>query len=100
LRINSLLAVFVAGLTLAVTGCGGTYVPEEAPASESAQVIQKQPAQPSSSDQTVTEMSICPLKWTCNSSTSYYGTSTQCAAACGSDPCYRDYACTGGCVCP
>ncbi len=99
MRINSLLAVFVASLTLAVTGCGGTYVPDEAPASESAQVTEKQPALSSSSDQTVTEMTACLLQWTCDSIT-YYSTSTQCATACGANTCYRDYNCNGHCICP
>ncbi|WP_394836778.1 hypothetical protein LVJ94_07705 [Pendulispora rubella] len=42
---------------------------------------------------------ICPLKWTCDSGR-YYGTKAQCETACGVGACYRDYACTGGCVCP
>jgi hypothetical protein len=100
LRITSLLAVVAAGLTFALTGCGGTYVPEEAPASESAQVTAKQPALAGSSDQTVTEMSICPLQWWCDTTMRYYSTSTQCAAACGSTACYRDYNCNGFCTCP
>jgi hypothetical protein len=98
MRINSLLAVLVASLTFAITGCGGTYVPDEAPAAESVQAPE-QTAPQSSADQPVTQLTICPLRWTCDTG-AYYGTSTQCAAACGSNLCYRDYACTGSCVCP
>lgn len=42
---------------------------------------------------------ICPLKWFCDDTGLYYSTKTACTAACSS-VCYRDYACTGGCVCP
>ncbi len=41
----------------------------------------------------------CPLLWTCDVS-GYYSTRAACTAACGSTPCYRDYACTAGCICP
>ena len=42
---------------------------------------------------------ICPLKWTCDDTGGYYSTRAACTAAC-STPCYRDYACTAGCICP
>jgi hypothetical protein len=83
---------------LAVTGCGGTEVPNETPVSESVQA----PAQPApqSSEHTVTQMSVCPQMWYCDTTNAYYSTSTQCAAACGSVACYRDYRCNGTCLCP
>ncbi len=53
---------------------------------------------PSSQDELQPE-AICPLRWTCDF-VSYYSTKTQCTAACGGDPCFRDYDCSGTCVCP
>ncbi|MFL5346426.1 MAG: hypothetical protein ACJ8AT_16685 [Hyalangium sp.] len=99
MRITSLLAAVVATLTFAVTGCGGTYVPDEAPASESIKTS-VQTDQQSNPDQNVHEMTVCPLKWACDTTGLYYSTQAQCTAACGATPCYRDYACTGNCVCP
>ncbi|HEX8539600.1 MAG TPA: hypothetical protein VF664_19200, partial [Cystobacter sp.] len=76
---------------LSLTACGTEAV--QVPESETASVEQQ------SSQQDAALVGICPLKWTCDFQ-SYYGTQTQCAAACGSDYCRRDYACTGTCVCP
>jgi hypothetical protein len=42
---------------------------------------------------------ICPAGWTCDSA-GFYSTKAQCIAACGSEPCYRDYDCSGACICP
>lgn len=53
---------------------------------------------PSSQDEFQPD-AICPLRWTCDSF-SYYGTQSQCIAACGGEPCYRDYYCNGTCFCP
>lgn len=94
MRIPPLLAAFITGLALAVTGCGGV---EQEPTSEPAPVEQTV-SDPSASDNTVTAMAICPLMWTCNYST-WYSTGAQCAAACGTT-CERDYNCNGRCVCP
>ncbi|PTL81165.1 hypothetical protein [Vitiosangium sp. GDMCC 1.1324] len=91
MRIKSLLAVFSTGLILAVMGCGTEA--EQVPASEPA------PVEAQASQQSMTPLAICPMKWTCNYQR-YYGTQEQCTAACGSTPCERDYACTGSCVCP
>lgn len=99
MRITSLLAVVVATLTFAATGCGGTYVPDEAPASESLQT-NVQTDQQSNPEQNVHALSICPLQWWCDTTMSYYSTSTACATACGSTACYRDYNCNGFCTCP
>jgi hypothetical protein len=93
MRITSLLVAVVTGLTLAVTGCGGTSELDEAPASESVLVEQQQPTD------NVSALAICPLKWTCFNG-SYYSTQAQCTAACGGSTCERDYACNGTCVCP
>lgn len=41
---------------------------------------------------------ICPQKWTCNYR-NWYGTEANCNASCGG-PCFLDYRCTVGCVCP
>ena len=41
---------------------------------------------------------LCPLRWTCGGP--YYGTKTQCIAACGDDLCYREPDCSGSCICP
>ncbi|EPX60784.1 hypothetical protein D187_001433 [Cystobacter fuscus DSM 2262] len=91
MRIKSILAVFISGLALSLTACGteAVQIPESEPAT-----VQEQAAQ-----QSTDLVGICPLKWTCNYQ-NYYTTQTQCAAACGSDTCTRDYACTGTCVCP
>ena len=42
---------------------------------------------------------ICPLKWYCDDTGLVYSTKASCTSACSS-VCYRDYACTGGCICP
>jgi len=91
MRIKSHLAVFLAGLTLAVTGCGTEAV--QVPSSEPAPIEEQAPRQ------STALVGICPLKWTCNYQ-NYYSTQTQCTAACGASACERDYACTGNCVCP
>ncbi|WNG20857.1 hypothetical protein [Cystobacter fuscus] len=93
MRIKSLLAVFISGLTLSLTACGteAVQVPESEPATAEQQL--------SVEEQSTALVGICPLKWTCNYQ-NYYTTQTQCAAACGGDTCTRDYACTGTCVCP
>jgi hypothetical protein len=92
MRINSVVAALMAGLALAVTGCGVESESEsenpQAPVSETA------PA-----DGQVTAMAICPLKWTCNW-VKYYSTESACTTACGATPCFTDYACTGSCLCP
>ncbi|QRN95925.1 hypothetical protein JRI60_43945 [Archangium violaceum] len=94
MRINSVVAALIAGLALAVTGCGVESESEsenpQAPVSES----EAAPA-----DGQVTAMAICPLKWTCNW-VRYYSTQSACTTACGATPCFTDYACTGSCVCP
>lgn len=92
MRIKSLLAVVITGLTLAVTGCG----------TEAVQAPESTPAPAPAADQVskpVTEMAACKLMWTCNY-TNYYSTQAACKAACGTTPCEHDYACTGGCICP
>lgn len=98
MRITSLLTV-VAALTFAVTGCGGTYVPEEAPASESIKTT-VQTDQQSTPDQDVTALSICQQQWWCDNTMSFYGTQALCTTACGTTPCYRDFNCNGHCTCP
>ncbi|SEM29570.1 hypothetical protein SAMN05444354_114127 [Stigmatella aurantiaca] len=90
MRITSFVAVLVAGLTFAGTGCGST---QPAPTEEQAAAEQV------STDGTHSEQAICKLMWTCDWS-GYYSTQAQCTAACGSNTCYRDYACNGTCVCP
>ncbi|MDY7227219.1 hypothetical protein [Hyalangium rubrum] len=97
MRIPSLLVAFITGLTLAVTGCGGTYAPEEAPASET--VLVDEQAQQSSSEENVSAQAICARKWTCDWGT-YYSTASACSTACGGNTCYLDYDCNGRCVCP
>jgi len=98
MRITSLLVAVVAGLTFAVAGCGGVSESQQAPASE-AVLVQEQISQGDSSEENVSAMGICPSLWTCNSTT-YYSTQSQCTAACGGSPCYRDYACNRSCLCP
>jgi hypothetical protein len=41
----------------------------------------------------------CPLRWTCDLG-GYYSTQSLCLAGCSGGPCYRDYDCSGACVCP
>lgn len=93
MRITSVVVALAAGFTLALTGCGGTIVPEESPNSDTA--VTDQQGAPGD----VTAQAICPLRWTCDW-THWYGTQTQCQTACGANPCERDYACNGTCVCP
>ncbi|WP_224367786.1 hypothetical protein [Hyalangium versicolor] len=94
MRITSVVAGVVAGLTLALTGCGGAVVPEQAPEADTVVVDeQKAPGD-------VNQMAICPLKWLCYSNWVYYSTQAACTAVCGGSTCERDYACTGNCVCP
>lgn len=94
MRITSVLVAVGASLMLAA--CGGAVEVEEVPAAEPTlvdeQVSTEEPG-------TVTAMAICPLKWTCWDG-KYYSTLEQCTAACGGNPCERDYACNGTCVCP
>ncbi|WP_224250158.1 hypothetical protein [Hyalangium gracile] len=89
MRITSVVAGVVAGLTLALTGCGGVAEPEQEPT-----VTEEQAA-----SRDVNQMAICPLKWTCYDGR-YYSTQAQCTAACSGTPCEREHACTGGCICP
>lgn len=56
------------------------------------------PAEEQSSDGSVTQLAICPSKWTCNFSR-FYSTQAACETACGQS-CWLEPACTGGCVCP
>ncbi|WP_163998896.1 hypothetical protein [Pyxidicoccus caerfyrddinensis] len=92
MRITLSLLAAVVGLTISA-GCGGTYEPEQAPASEQAPVDEQLP------EGTVTQQAICPQKWTCNY-TRWYGSEATCVAGCGGTPCTLDYACTGSCLCP
>ncbi|MBN8232624.1 hypothetical protein JYK02_34410 [Corallococcus macrosporus] len=87
----SLVAVFV-GVAVSVSGCGGAYEPEQAPASEPGAVEEQLP------ERDVTQQAICSQLWTCNY-VRWYGTETNCVAACGT-ACTLDYRCTGTCVCP
>ncbi len=41
----------------------------------------------------------CPLRWTCDFGV-YYATRASCLADCSGGTCYRDYDCSGPCVCP
>jgi hypothetical protein len=90
MRITSLAAVLIAGLTFAGAGCGTTLPSPEA---------EQAAAEQASSEGTYTGQAVCKLMWTCDWS-AYYTTQAQCTAACGGNACYRDYACNGGCVCP
>jgi hypothetical protein len=98
MRITSPLIAVVAGLTFAMTGCGGESESQQAPASESV-LVEEQLFQGDTSEENVSAMATCPLMWTCNWTT-YYGTQSQCTAACGGSPCYKDYACNSSCLCP
>ncbi|MFY0575728.1 hypothetical protein ACN28S_16430 [Cystobacter fuscus] len=97
MRIKSFLAVSIAGLTLGLMGCGTEA--EVVPSSELATVEEQAPAGEQDSRQSTALVGICPLKWTCNFQ-NFYSTETQCAASCGGSSCWREYACTGTCVCP
>ncbi|ATB38524.1 hypothetical protein CYFUS_003959 [Cystobacter fuscus] len=97
MRIKSFLAVSIAGLTLGLMGCGTEAV--VVPSSEPAAVSEQAPTGEQESLQSTALVGICPLKWTCNFQT-FYSTQTQCTTACGGSECWREYACTGGCVCP
>ncbi|MBZ4394089.1 hypothetical protein OWM54_28300 [Myxococcus sp. MISCRS1] len=94
MRITSSLIAAVAALTLSITGCGGgaPSEPEQAPEAISSEAP--------SSEGEVSAMAICPQKWTCNSTSNYYGTLETCTAACGTNICYRDFDCRGACFCP
>jgi hypothetical protein len=100
MRITALLVAFVTGLTLAMTGCGGTSELDQAPASE-AVVADEQLSQADSSEGNVSAMAGgCPRIWECSTTGTIYTTLTKCNAACGGAPCYGDYACDGTCICP
>lgn len=90
MRITSVVVAFVAGLTLAMTGCGGVE-PEQSPGTD--------PAVEQGAPDDVTAQAVCPLKWLCDTTGKYYSTQSTCASACDVT-CYRDYACTGTCICP
>ncbi|NMO16991.1 hypothetical protein HPC49_40350 [Pyxidicoccus fallax] len=60
--------------------------------------LQAAPVDEQVSDGTVTQLAICPMKWTCNFSR-FYNTQAACETACGR-ACWEDYACNGTCVCP
>ncbi|RKH14783.1 hypothetical protein D7V97_02035 [Corallococcus sp. CA053C] len=92
MRITLSLLAVVVGVTFSA-GCGGGYEPEQAPASESAPVEEQLP------EGTVTQLAICTQKWTCNY-VRWYSTEANCVAGCGGAACTKDYACTGGCLCP
>jgi hypothetical protein len=97
MRIKSFLAVSIAGLTLALMGCGTEAV--VVPSSEPAAIEAQASAGEQDSQQSTALVGICALKWTCNFQ-SYYSTQVQCTTSCGGSTCWRDYACTGNCVCP
>jgi hypothetical protein len=90
MRITSFVAVLVAGLTFAGTGCGTNQIDPSQEQAASEQV---------SSEGTHSEQAVCRLMWTCDWS-GYYTTQAECKAACGGNACFREHACTGGCVCP
>lgn len=52
----------------------------------------------STEDELGTE-ALCPLRWTCDFG-AYYSTKTACLADCSGGTCFRDYDCSGACVCP
>lgn len=90
MRIATLMAVLIAGLTV---GCGSVQ-PVMVDEQGVEQVTTSQPESPSAL------AAPCKSAWTCDS-IKFYSTQAQCTTACGANgPCYRDYACTGGCVCP
>ncbi|MDC0710644.1 hypothetical protein POL68_19365 [Stigmatella sp. ncwal1] len=95
MRITSLMVVLVAGLTLAGTGCGNAQ-----PVSTDEQVSTQGVSEQTGSEQSSSALvGPCPLKWTCDYS-AYYATKAACTTACGTNTCYRDYACNGTCICP
>ncbi|MFP2930065.1 hypothetical protein ACLESO_33685 [Pyxidicoccus sp. 3LG] len=95
MRITSPLLAVVVGFTLSMAGCGpGTPAPEQEPAPESVTTDEQR------TEGDVTQLAMCPLRWTCDATSRYYLNLEQCTAACGSSACYRDHACTGGCTCP
>jgi hypothetical protein len=99
MRITSVVVAVIAGLTFAVTGCGGAIESEQDQDS-----IQAAPqgSEQSATEGDVTAMGICPLQWYCDGTARYYSTQSACNTACApyGYTCYRDYACTGSCICP
>ena len=49
-------------------------------------------------DRTHEQSAVCPRMWTCNY-VNWWSTLAQCTANCGS-ACWREYDCSGNCVCP
>lgn len=95
------LRIWMIALTLGTAFALGACVveaPEDLTESalESAGVSSSELKQ-SAEDEFETE-ALCPLRWTCDYWL-YYSTLAQCTAACGSS-CFRDYDCSGSCICP
>jgi hypothetical protein len=99
MRITSVVVAVIAGLTFAVTGCGGTIESEQGQESIQAEM---QGSEQSASEGDVTAMAICPLRWYCDANGANYSTKSACTTACApfGVECYPDYACNGRCVCP
>ncbi len=95
MRISKLLVVVAAGLTFGLGGCGPI---DPAPADEPAAVSESAAGQ-EGSEENVTAMATCPLRWTCDY-WNYYSTKSACEAACGVGSCVRDFDCNGTCICP
>jgi hypothetical protein len=45
------------------------------------------------------QSAICPRAWSCIDTGVFYGSKSQCLAACPSG-CFLDYVCNGRCLCP
>jgi hypothetical protein len=99
MRITSLLVVLFTAMSCAVLGCSIAADPGPDPDSEAdGDLVSASAAVSAASSDSF--WNICRQKWTCDATSAYYVTRTQCTAACGGDPCYLDYACTGDCICP
>ncbi len=90
MRIKSSLTAFIAGLALSLSACATEAVIVDEPTAA---------AEARDSTEQGVGSAPCKLAWTCDYQR-YYTTQSQCAAACGAQPCEQDYACNRSCVCP
>lgn len=96
------MKLVVAGLFLVALAISQSSTPPAAAPASALGSVATDAADSSNSTSIVDDQdegAICPLKWFCDDTGLYYSTKAACTSACSST-CYRDYECTGGCICP
>lgn len=91
-------SLFLAATLFAgVIGCGRGATP--APAAMAPSTTEAMVSTPATLTLGTSRNITCPLQWECSDTGQFFGSQSQCLAACTSS-CFREANCSGNCVCP